>query len=61
MARLMRKTKKFAEQRFDIYTDGRKAAEHKEPRFAPYIIFELARTWFAGYDSVKQNNKTLDK
>jgi hypothetical protein len=57
----MKKTKKFVQQRFDIYTEGRKAAERKEPRFAPYIIYETARTWFAGYDSVKQNSKTLDK
>jgi hypothetical protein len=48
----MKKTRKFVNERLDIYMAGKKAAENNEPRFAPYIT-ELSRLWFAGYDSVK--------
>lgn len=48
----MKKTREYVNQRLDIYTEGRKAAQENKPRFAPYRIAEIVRTWFAGYDSI---------
>ena len=47
------KTRKAVNQKLDIYMAGRKAAQDKESRFAPYRFTEDVQTWFAGYDSVK--------
>jgi len=50
---IMKKTKKTVTQKFNIYLEGRKAAQNNEPRFAPYRLSGSVQTWFAGYDSVR--------
>jgi hypothetical protein len=57
----MAKTKKLANQKFDIYIAGRNAALNNSARFAPYRFSIDVDQWFAGYDSVKTIDITDDK
>jgi hypothetical protein len=53
----MKKTKEYSQKEFEIYMEGRKAAQENKPRFAPYRMENHVQTWFAGYNSVEQNTK----